>query len=289
MHKIKIKYKNKNSLIEAFEAQESVECLKETSLITKLSFKAKEYADVYFHSGSFDKETIDDIKNAKIVITTSLKVQKEILKNSGVSEEKVKVIYPAIDENELKQKESKQIIGEQFNFDKKRKIILFTAKNFKQNGIKEFCDIIKAINYKNIQVIIAGDKNQVGPLKFQASKYGFGEEVLLIENYPDMSVLFSAADIFVLPTHINGFASNVLKAMFYKTAVFVSDNCASSEVVDVFSRLNFPNDRATPFKLDALLGNKEELKTVKRQNKKESEKYLLEHQIEKLSDFVKKI
>ena len=289
MNKTTIYYKNKNSLIDALEKNENIELLKEQSVMSKFSFKSKEYAHIYFHSGSFDKQTLEAIENAKMVIATSKKAKKEIIKQSGVDESKVEVIYPAINETYLKPKESKAVLSEQFDIDAKQKIILFTAKNFKQNGAKEFCDIIAQLNYKHIQVIIAGDDTQINQLKFQASKYGFGEKVLLIENYPDMNVLFSAADIFILPTHINGFSSNVLKAMFFKTAVFVSANCASSEVVDVFSTLNFPNDRATPFKVDALLGNKEELKLVKKTNQKEAQNYLFEKQINQLMDIVNKI
>lgn len=289
MNPIKIFYKNRTSLIATFEDNENVEVLEETSLINKLSFKSRQYPDIYFHSGAFDKETISMINNTKVVIATSKKAKVEIVKNTQVDKDKVEVIYPAINEEELKPKESKKILSEQFNFDSKKKIIFFTAKNFKQNGVKEFCDVIKAINYKNIQVIIAGDEAQINQLKFQAAKYGFGDEVILIEKYADINILFSAADIFLLPTHINGFSSNVLKAMFYKTAIFVSANCASSEVLDVFSTLNFPNDRATPFKVDALLGNKDEMKLVKKQNKKASTKYLLEKQIEKLLEIVNNI
>ena len=289
MNKITIAFKTRTNLIEEFEKNENIELLKEQSLMNKLSFKSRTYADIYFHSGTIDKDIILAIENAKIVIASSNKSKQEIIKNTQIDENKIEVIYPAINEEYLKCSESKSIVSEQFNFDKNKRIILFTAKNFKQNGIKEFCDIIKSINYKNIQVLIAGDDTQIAQLKFQASKYGFAQEVILIENYPNMNLLFSAADIFLLPTHINGFSSNVLKAMFFKTAIFVSVNCASSEVLDVFSTLNSPEDRATPFKVDALLANKEELKNVKKQNRKESKKYLLENKIEQLFNLVDKI
>lgn len=289
MNKITIDYKKATTLIETFENSENVERIKAPTLMNKLSLKAKEYAMIYFHSGAFDKEAVEAIKNAKVVIATSKKSKAEIVKQTQIDKQKIKVVYPSINEAYLKEKESKAIVSKQFNFDAKRKIILFTAKNFKQNGAKEFCDIVQALHYNNIQVIIAGDEPQITQLKFQASKYGFSDEVLLIENYPNMNILFSAADIFILPTHITGFSSNVLKAMFFKTAVFVSANCASSEVVDVFSTLNFPDDRATPFKVDALLGNKEEMKSVKKQNKKASKRYVQEKQIEKLFEIARKI
>lgn len=289
MSKLTIFYKTRTLLIDQFEESDNIEVLPQGSFFGKFGLGQKRHADIYFHSGAFDKEAIGASKNAKLIIANCKKAKKEIMRQCEVEEDKIKVIYPAINETYLKPKESKKIVAEQFDLDPEKKIILFTAKNFKQNGAKEFCDIVSSLNYKHRQVIIAGDESQVTQLKFQASKYGFGDEVLLIENYPDMNLLFSAADIFILPTFINGFSANVLKAMFFKTAVFVSANCASSEVVDVFSTMNAPSDRATPFKVDAVLGNKEELKKVKKENRAEAQKYMLEKQIEQLFKYVEKI
>ena len=289
MNKITINYKNKTALIGRLEEEDNIEVLPTASLFNKFGLGQKKVADVYFHQGTLDKEALKAIQEAKVVIVNSKKAQKVIEQQNDIDTSKIKVLYPAITDEYIKPKESKKTVCEQFDLDTSKKMILFTAKNFKQNGSKEFCDIINSINYKNKQAIIAGDETQINQLKFQAAKYGFGDEVLLIENYPDMNLLFSAADIFILPTHINGFSSNVLKAMFFKTAVFVSSNCASSEIVDVFSTLNFPNDRATPFKVDALLGNKEELKKVKKENRTIAKEYTLDKQFKKLLKIIEKI
>lgn len=289
MDNITIAYKNRTHLIDAFLAQENVGILKEKSLMEKLSRKSKEYAHVYFHQGSLDKDALEKIEHAKLVIVSSYASKHELLNATNIADEKIEVFYPSINDEYLKPKESKALLAEEFGFDSEKKILLFTAKNFKNNGAKEFCDIVASLNYKHKVVLIAGEAEQIKQLKFQTSRMGLKEEVIYIEDYAHPNRLFSAADIFVLPTYISGFASNVLKAMYFKTAVFVSSNSSAREVVDVFATMNSPTDGSTPFKVDALLGRKEDLKLIKKQNKKASEVFLLSVQIEKLIGLCAKI
>lgn len=284
----KIYYKNKTPLIEYIEKEIHCKVLKDKSLLGKL-FSSKEFADLYFHQGILDEDALERIKNAKISIVNSFKVKQDILKQTNLDDSKVEVIYPALNEIYLKPKESKEKICEEFGFDKEKKIILFTAKNFKTSGAKEFLDIIKSLNYKNIQVIMAGDAKQIYTFKFQFAKYNLDEKVLLIEDYKNINLLFSAADIFILPTHGQGFATNILKAMFFKTVVFISSNSLTREIVDVFATMNSPSDPSTAFKVDALLGRNEDLKLIKNQNKKLSEEFLLQRQIEKVKFILSKI
>lgn len=284
-----IDYKNKTKIIEAFEQCEYITPLTKPTLLDKLSFKKKAFADIYFHQGILGKEAEEACEAAQTVIVTSKAAKSEILDNTEVKKSQVHVIYPVVSESFLKPKESKKLLCEELELDKKKKILFFTAKNFKNNGAKEFCDLITNLNYKNIQVIIAGPKEQITQLKFQTSKYNFSEKVLMLEDYPDINLLFSAADIFILPTHIKGFASNVLKAMFFKTAVFVTDNSTACEVVDVFATMDSPDDRSLPFKVDALLGRKEDLDEIKKANRKIAKAYTLENQLEKLNQIVENL
>lgn len=284
-----IEYKNKTKLIEVFEQCDKITSLNKPTLLDKLTFKSKEFADIYFLQGALDKEAEEACEAAKAIIVTSKAARDEILDNTDVQKSSIHVIYPVVSESYLKPKESKKLLCDELELDKSKKILFFTAKNFKNNGAKEFCDLITNLNYKNIQVIIAGQKEQITQLKFQTSKYNFGDKVVMLEDYPDMNLLFSAADIFILPTHIKGFASNVLKAMFFKTAVFVTDNSTASEVVDVFATMDSPDDRSLPFKVDALLGRKEDLDEIKKTNRKIAKKYTLEKQLEKLNQIVENL
>ena len=76
----------------------------------------------------------------------------------------------------------------------------------------------------------------------------------------------SASGIFLLPTKLKLFSLNTLRAMFYKTAVFVIKRNSSSEILDIYSIIQSEEDRATPFKIDALLQNTKELKKIQKEN-----------------------
>ncbi|RXI47052.1 hypothetical protein CRU99_02515, partial [Malaciobacter mytili] len=188
-----------------------------------------------------------------------------------------------------KEKEIKKQLYLDLKINSENKIIFFTAKNFKTSGIKEFIDIISNINYKNIQVIIAGDNKQITALKFQVSKLAIKDKILFLEDYKQLDKVYYLADIFILPTHSSAFATNILKAMFAKCAVFISSSSSAREVVDVFSTMNTPSDGSTVFKVDALLGRKEDLKLIKKQNKQAAQEFTLDKSLEKMHTLIQSV
>jgi glycosyltransferase involved in cell wall biosynthesis len=108
------------------------------------------------------------------------------------------------------------------------------------------------------------------------------EKLILLDDFKDMDKLFIASDIFLLPTTNKTFNTNILKAMYCKCAVFTTIINDASELVDVFSTMESPQDRSMQFKLDALLHNKDELETIKQQNYDVAKEYTLEKQLKKI-------
>jgi len=284
--KTSIFFRNKTNLINELQKDERIEVLKKQSLFQKLSFFKKEYADIYFHSGALDDEAILNIKNAKKTIVNSKKQKKEILGKIDVLKDNIKVIYPSINILYKKPKEIKEKLCKTYDIDSTPKIIYFTAKNLKTSGIKEFFDIIVSLNSMNKQVLISSDKHQINSLKFLISKYNFGDEVLLLEDYKNPNELFIAADIFLLPTYNKSFAINILKAMYCKCAVIATSTNYASELLDVFATMENPSDATTAFKVDALLSREEDLKYIQKENRKIAKKYELEKNIKKLNSII---
>lgn len=283
-----INYKTKTPLIDKLLEQENLQELKKTSLFSKVLGK-KEFADIYFHSGSFDKEAIENIKNAKKVFVNSQTAHHELLKNLQENIEKVEVLYPSIDIEYKKPKEIKEEFCQEQNLDSKKKIIFFTGKNLKSSGVKEFISIVLQLASNNFIAIIEGDKKQITSLKFQLSKINIEGKILLLEEYKNRDDLFLVSDIFILPTHSKSFASNILKAMFCKCAVFVTATNPAKELVDVFSMMESPDDRSMQFKVNALLENKNDLKLIKKQNRKIAQEYTLEKALERVNRVIDSI
>ena len=159
----------------------------------------------------------------------------------------------------------------------------------KASGVKEFIETLFSLNEQNFIGIIAGDSKQIYNLKFQLSKFSYTEKLLLVEDYEKMDELYLASDIFLLPTYNKSFATNVLKAMYCKCAVFTTVNNHAKELVDVFSTMESPTDRSAPFKVDALLMQKEELKKIKKQNRKIAKKFTLKKNLQKVNEIIQAV
>ncbi|WP_428027037.1 glycosyltransferase [Arcobacter sp.] len=286
---LSIYFKQKNVLIDEILKKENIKVFKKQSIFEKLTFKTKTYPDVYFHSGVLDEESIEMVENSKKTIANSYTMKQEMIKVCNITNDMVEVVYPTITSSYLKPKDSKEFLAQEFNFNKKDKIILFHAKNLMKNGVIEFLNIISSLTTNNFKAIIAGDSKQIYTLKFKFTKYNLDDKVILLEDYANIDLLYSAADIYILPTYVKTFSSNVIKAMFFKTAVFVSANSASREVVDIFSTMDSPTDRSMQFKVEALLSNKDELKNIKKSNKETGDEFLFEIQIRRLEGILSNV
>jgi len=238
--------------------------------------------DVYFHSGKIDESSLSIISGSKKVIVNSKSAKAEILKKIEVDKNNIHVIYPSIKKSNINIKQAKKDFYEELNIHKKTRIIFFTARTLKTNGVKELFDIILAISSDNYKLIIASDKAQISTLKFQISKYKLEDKVIFYEDFENMDLLYAVSDIFVLPTYVKNFSVNILKAMSLKTAVFVSSTNSSRELVDIFATMESPSDPNTSFKIDALLKGKDDLKLIKKSNQKIAKDFYIEKQIQRL-------
>ena len=283
MNKTTISYKSTNILIEELKKQENIELIKKSSFFSSL-FGKKNFADIYFHTGNLDEKSIENIKNSKITIANSFASMNQIIAKTKISHEKIKVIYPSINIEYQKPKEIKAKLANELNFDVKTKLIFFTAKNFKTSGIKEFLDICSSITYPSFKVIIAGEQRQISTLEFQLPKYeNLQNKIILLSDYKNIDELFLASDIFLLPTYNKSFSSNIIKAMYCKCVVFLSLENDAKEIIDVFSSMDSPDDPSTAFKIDAVLVDKNELKKIKKENRKLAQEFDLKVALEKMN------
>ncbi len=272
-----ISYKSKTKLIEKILEDKNLKEVSSSSLFGKI-LKKKENTDIYFHSGNLDKESLENIQNAKKVIVNSNRVKKEL----SEFDEKLEVIYPSIDIKYDDIEKIKNDIYSQLNIENDKKTILFTAKNFKTSGVYDFLNIINFLNFKDFVAIIAGDKKEIANLRFKISRMDINEKLILLEDFKDIDKLFIASDIFLLPTTNKTFNTYILKAMYCKCAVFTTVINDASELVDVFSTMESSQDRSMQFKLDALLHDDNELKNIKEQNYNLAKEYTLEKQLERV-------
>ena len=275
MVKLSIYTKSKTLIINQLKQYADLNFLDDKSVDT-------DTPDIYFHSGKIDKSIVSIITRSKIVIVNSKSAKAEIVKKIEVNENKIHVIYPAIKKSDINVKEARKEFCEELKIHKKTRIIFFTARTLKTNGVKELFNIILGLNNNNYKLIIASDKEQITTLKFQITKYKLDDKIIFYEDFENMDLLYAVCDIFVLPTYVKNFSINILKAMSLKTAVFVSSTNSARELVDIFATMEIPTDPNTSFKIDALLRQKDDLKLIKKSNYKVAKDFYVEKQIQRL-------
>lgn len=290
MKSIKVAIKQKTKLLKKLEENFDITYHKKQSFLNKLISKGTPDIDLYFFNGTVNKEIEYLIKNSKFIICNSVGQKKYIKeKVKDIEDEKLKVIYPypvvKYEYNPSVQSDFKK----QYGIDPDNKIIFFTANDLLKSGVKSFFKIISSLEQKNFEVVVESNKKQIEQLKILLNRMKLECKVHYIEDYPDKDILFLVSDIYIASTIQKPFLNNILKAIHYKTAVFIPKTNFASEVLDPFAVMTKPDDPATVFKVDALLSNNEELELVKETNQKRSGDFNFERRYNLIKSLIDKL
>ena len=177
-------------------------------------------------------------------------------------------IYSNITAPTLKKKKLQKDFKFKHNIIKETRLILFKANNFKQNGISSFLKIIARLNQTNFKAIVSGDEKSMKLATKEAKELEIEDKIIFLKDFP-----IKACDIFVLPTTNKKFANNVLKAMKESCVVFAPNSNEVSSIIDIFATMQGVNDPNTSHKIDAILGDKKNMKLVQKENQEKS-KYI---------------
>jgi hypothetical protein len=267
MKKIHIAISTKTKVTKELELKFEVTYYQEQTFFEKLLLKEKKYPDLYFHQGAINTQALDMVENSKLTVVNSNSLKEQICeKRTYIDPKKVHILYPYIVKQLEYDKKMKKAFKVKHQIEKQERIIYFTGKDLISSGLEKFLQTMSEIESKNFKIIIDTNTQAKEKLQERITHYKLDEKTLILENYVVNDELFIAADIFILPTKQKLFAANVLKAMYFKNAVFVNRDNASSEIIDSFSLILGQDDKSISFKIDALLGNKDELKKIQKEN-----------------------
>jgi len=274
MKKINIAIKNKTKLTKELEKLYDVTYYKKQSLLSKLIFKSKTNPDIYFQQGSLNKNALEMIESSKLTLVNSNGIKELILdKIPSIDKNKIHILYPYINHTIEYDEQIKIEFRKEYSIPEDTRLILFTANDLNTSGIKIFLKIMSNIEEKNFKVIVQSDSKQIEQLKLLVNRLKVKYQVIMIDNSKSKDELFIISDIFVLPTKQKSYATNILKAMYYKNAVFLPQSNYASEIIDTFSIMNSADDPTIPFKIDALLSNIVELEQIAQINQEMSESF----------------
>lgn len=167
------------------------------------------------------------------IVPVSNYVGRYMIKEEGISAQKVRVIYNGVKADEF----SVKIDGAE-----QRKQLGLSAEDFvylivaRLTPVKDHATLLSA--FKKVKaasprakLLIAGEGPLDAPLKAQAKELGLGDSVRFLGNRRDIAQLHRAANVFVLSSVKEGMPIVLLEAMASKLPVVVTNGGGSPEIV----------------------------------------------------------
>ena len=209
-------------------------------------------------------------KNAKKIIANSKMVKNQIISTYKINPKKIDVIYNGIP---LKGEIDFSDLKKEFNI-KDEKIILFVGSGFKRKGVKEALEIISKLKGEFKFLIIGKEKN-INWYKNYAKKLDIQNKVIFTGPRSDVDKFYSMADIFIFPTHYEPFSNVILEAMNFECIPFTTKQNGASEILPK----EWIIDTKTPYKIQYLLDNENELKKLQKKAKEISKNFSIEKNV----------
>lgn len=206
---------------------------------------------VHVHSTEFDRsgenvnQAIYDIERegvhcANRVITVSHLTKTIVVQKYGVSPEKIRVIYNAIDVSGQGDHDDSPPAPK---IQKDEKIVLFLGRITMQKGPEYFVRAAKRVLeiMSNVRFIMAGSGDLARAAIELAAELGIGHKVLFTGflRGRDVERVFRMADLFVMPSVSEPFGLVPLEAMSYNTPVLISKQSGVAELLTHALKVDF--------------------------------------------------
>ena len=228
-------------------------------------------------------------KNAKSIITNSKMVKDEIIQTYKINPKKINVIYNGIELKTMNNFESFEKLSKEFPIYKKHQIILFVGSGFKRKGVEQFLGIFAKIKNRDLIAFIIGKESNMNFYHKLAKKLKIDSKVFFTGPRIDVDDFYTISDILLFPTHYDPFSNVVLEAMNFGNVVFTTCNNGAKEILDKNFIMESPFDLSVISKIEFLLGNKVALNKEKETNKKISQQFSIEKNLEKTLEIINKI
>jgi hypothetical protein len=279
--------KTKTKLIKALKEQYNITYYKKPSFFASF-FKSTPKVDLYIHKGILNDEARELIATSSYTIVNAKQVKQNILQSMQfIQSDKIISLYPYINATLSYTTNLKQQLKQQLDIDQENLVVFTRVKNFKRDGFEYLLNIIKNTNNKQLTFVIETKKEFASQIANLIKSVEF--QVILLEDYKNIDELFVVSDIFVYPTLYKYIVPDVLKAMHYCNAVFLSKNNHTAELLDYFSLIQDWEDENLVFKINSLLANSKELSKIQTTNSSKVSQLTFENRLEKLSLIAQKI
>jgi glycosyltransferase involved in cell wall biosynthesis len=214
------------------------------------------------------------LKKAKACIAISRATQKEFIVNYQVAPDCIDVVHSGIDTDFFKPVDSGQLKKKMGLANEK--ILLYVGFSTPRKGLEDLAVALHLLKTKNIKLIVVGKWEKGYRHMFRQYLGDKAHRVLEIGYVRDdeMPVYYSLADIFVLPSLLEGFGFPLVEAMACETPVISTNVGAIPEILGNCGIIVPPQDPTLlAEKIDTLLLNERSRKVLQ----KRSRQWVVDH------------
>ena len=187
--------------------------------------------------------TRESVKNADRVITISEFNKKEIIRNYGVSEDKIAVVYPGVSEifkEEGRRKKEEGILFIRKKYGISSSYLLFVGTLQPKKNLPRLIEAFKIVRkrFPDVELVVAGkiwqqfvaEKFAKPLLKREVSQTSQVKYLGYVQE-KDLPGLYAGAEALILPSLYEGFGIPAAEAMSIGTLVVASNAASLPEVV----------------------------------------------------------
>lgn len=173
------------------------------------------------------------LKSSRRLIAVSDLVKNELIKYYEIPEDKITTVHNGVNLTEFSPStgNEREQLMKKYHLNSNVKILLFIGGSaYERKGFKF---LLESLHYMSKDIVlVATCKN----LTKDYQKYTEDTELssrLIIENFvPDISELYKAADIYILPTIYDPFPLAVMEAMGSSLPTIISTNCGCTDIIN---------------------------------------------------------
>jgi UDP-glucose:(heptosyl)LPS alpha-1,3-glucosyltransferase len=168
------------------------------------------------------ERTLFEQGGAQHVIANSRMVQREIIREFAYPEEKITVVYNGLPDLHFKKKpQNRDEMRYSLGLRETDVALLFAGSGWNRKGLNYAIQALGRISSRDVSLLVAGTgRKQAGISK-----------VRFLGPVADMQSLFSATDIFVLPTVYDPFSNACLEALAHGLPVITTATNGFAEII----------------------------------------------------------
>jgi len=168
----------------------------------------------------------------RAVICNSKMVRDEIRERFGLPEERLPVIYNAVDTVAFHTglREQRERVLQRYGIPQDAPVFLLVGSGYERKGVAAAIAALAELPASTYLVIVGREKHP-GRYRRLARALGVRERVVFAGPQPDVKPFYGAADAFVLPTIYDPFPNAALEAMACGLPVITSTKSGAAELV----------------------------------------------------------